>query len=194
MKIYYLKEYEKLFPTERQIFGAVCPEYLLNLCHGMILHSSFVRWKGQGILFTAPSGTGKSTQADLWERYEQAEILNGDRTALRYVQNHWRAYGLPYAGSSGIYRNESCPIAAVVVLSQSKENMLQRLNERTAFRHIYSQLTLHPWDSSFMERTLADLDFLLKTIPVYHLSCRPDQEAVELLKQELEREVISHGH
>lgn len=62
---YYLEDSLKYFPTERQVFGVICLEHLLNMHHGFILHSSFIRWKGKGIVFTAPSGTGKSTQADL---------------------------------------------------------------------------------------------------------------------------------
>lgn len=182
---YYLEDSVKYFPTERQVFYVVCLEHLLNLHHGFILHSSFIRWREKGILFTAPSGTGKSTQADLWKKYEQADILNGDRSALRLVNGVWRAYGLPFAGSSDIYRNESCPVRAIVVLRQAKENKLEQLRGGMAFRLLYQQLTVHPWDEAFVKRLLDDLQSLVEQIPVYRLSCLPDQGAVEVLKQEL---------
>lgn len=187
MTCYYLAGWEKYFPTERQIFGPICLEYVLSLYHGFILHSSFIRWKGRGIVFTAPSGTGKSTQADLWVEHEGAELLNGDRTALRCVNGEWRAYGLPYAGSSAVYRNESCPLTAIISLRQAKENHLERLSGKAAFLYVYSGLTLHPWDEAFMERALHALDGLLADIPVYLLSCRPDKDAVETLKYEIEK-------
>lgn len=183
---YYLEDSVKLFPTEREVFYVVCLEHLLNLHHGFILHSSFIRWKGNGILFTAPSGTGKSTQASMWEKYERADILNGDRSALRLVKGIWKAFGLPFAGSSDIYRNESCPVCAIVVLRQAKKNKLKRLSEGEAFRQLYRQLTVHPWDSEFVTRIMDDLESLIHHIPVYQLSCLPNQEAVELLKQEIE--------
>ncbi|MCD8020790.1 MAG: hypothetical protein LUF92_14800 [Clostridiales bacterium] len=185
MFCYYLSGWERYFPTERQIFGPVCLEHLLSLHHGFILHSSFIRWKGKGIVFTAPSGTGKSTQADLWVKHEGAELLNGDRTAIRCVDGEWRAYGLPYAGSSAVYRNESCPLAAIVALRQAPENHVELLSGKTAFLSVYSGLTLHPWDEAFMERILSDLDGLLADIPVYRLSCRPDQDAVDTLKRKI---------
>lgn len=189
--IYYLKDSLKHFPTERQVFGVICLEDLLNRHHGFILHSSFIRWNDIGIVFTAPSGTGKSTQADLWEKYEHAEILNGDRTALRCIDGVWKAYGLPYAGSSDIYRNESALLKCIVVLKQAKENSLELLKGKRAYLAIYSGLTLHPWDEEFMNRALFDLDDLLNKIPIYQLSCRPDKDAVELLKKEME--VLTNG-
>ena len=59
--------------------------------------ASFIRWQGRGILFSAPSGTGKSTQANLWVQHQGAEVINGDRAALRQVGGRWQAFGLPYA-------------------------------------------------------------------------------------------------
>lgn len=112
----YLEEASDRLLADRQLFYVICPEQLLNRRHGFVLHSAFVRWREKGILFSGPSGTGKSTQADLWERFEEAEILNGDRTVVRKVDGHWRAFGFPFSGSSDIYRNDSAPIAAVVVL------------------------------------------------------------------------------
>ena len=82
-------------------------EQVLNSYNTFLLHSSFIKWKDKAILFTAPSGTGKSTQADLWEKYENAEIINGDRSGIRKMDGKWTAYGLPIAGSSGIYKNIS---------------------------------------------------------------------------------------
>ena len=61
-------------------------ETLLLKYDGLLLHSSFIRWRGEGILFSAPSGTGKSTQADLWVKYEDAEILNGDRAGTSLLR------------------------------------------------------------------------------------------------------------
>ena len=92
-----------------------------------LLHTSFIKWQGKAILFTAPSGTGKSTQADLWRRIEGAEIINGDRAVLRKEGGIWKAWGLPYAGSSRIFRNESAPVGAIVVLRKNDRNELRRL-------------------------------------------------------------------
>ena len=110
--------------TFRNIFQLLSGETLLLELGGLMLHASFIRWQGRGILFSATSGVGKSTQADLWARCCQAEVLNGDRAALRPGPDGWRAYGLPYAGSSGIYRNEDAPVAAIVLLLIAVASMI----------------------------------------------------------------------
>lgn len=183
---YYMEESQKYFPTERQLYYVVCLEQLLNKNHGFILHSSFISWKDNGILFTANSGVGKSTQAELWKTYESADIINGDRSGIRKVNNEWRAYGLPYAGSSDIYRNEFYPVKAIVVLEQAKENKIEKISAGKAFRYLYPQITMHPYDQEFMQRLILDLEDLIANIPIYKLYCLPDKGAVEVLKQEIE--------
>lgn len=172
--------------VDRQLFYLICPEQLLNRRHGFVLHSAFVRWKGKGILFSAPSGTGKSTQARLWEVQEGAEILNGDRTAVRKEGEQWKAFGFPFAGSSDIYRNDAAPVTAVVILRQAQDNRLIRLHQAEAFRRIYSETTVHPWDTEFLDRLIDDLQDFLEKVPVYMLECRPDREAVRIVKEQLE--------
>lgn len=161
-------------------------ETLLLEHKGLIIHSSFICWRSVGIIFTAPSGTGKSTQADLWTKYEQAECMNGDRTGLRKVGSKWMAYGLPYAGSSGIYRNESAPLAAIVILRQGKENLVTKMKPADAFRSIYPETLIHQWDSLYVSIATGYISELVTDVPCYLLSCRPDEEAVRVLKEQLE--------
>ena len=147
----------------------------------LILHASFICWHDMGIIFSAPSGTGKSTQADLWAKYQGAEVLNGDRAALRKVDGLWRAYGLPYAGTSGIYRNESASLKAIVALRQAKENRIREIRGAEAFRYLYPETMIHRWDPDFERRATDLLLQLIGDIPVYLLECLPDEGAVKLL-------------
>ena len=155
----------------------------------MILHSSFIRWKGRGILFSAPCGTGKSTQADLWQKYMGADILNGDRSGLRKIDGLWVAHGLPYAGTSGIYRQEKAPVAAVVMLEQAPENTIVPMNPAQALRKIWPEVSLHRWDRAFTEKGLNLLTDFVTAVPFYKLSCRPDEGAVRLLHDTITHEV-----
>ena len=152
----------------------------------LMLHAAFIRWRGKGILFTAPSGTGKSTQAELWEKYEGADILNGDRAAVRRDESGcWQAYGLPYAGSSGIYRNEKAPVSMIVVLRQSKENRIRSLGMLEIVQFLYPETTVHHWEPDFVEKALTLLTELAGEVPIYLLECRPDRGAVEAVKNVL---------
>lgn len=165
-------------------------EMLMLDYHGIIIHSSFISWRNRGIIFAGPSGSGKSTQAGLWSQYEQAECLNGDRTGLRKAEGSWISYGLPYAGSSGIYRNESAPLAAVIILRQGKENVVTKMKPSEAFRAIYPETLIHQWDKSYVKAAAEYITALVTDVPVYLLSCRPDRGAVSVLRDELVKEGI----
>lgn len=154
-----------------------------------LLHSSFISWQNNGILFTAPSGTGKSTQADLWKKYEDADIYNGDRTIIRKIEGKYYGFGSPYAGSSGIYRNESAPIKAIVVIEQGPDNVIRRLHGREAFLPLFRETLMNTWNKEYMEKMTDLLMDAACQIPVYHLSCRPDQDAVDTVKNEILKEL-----
>lgn len=181
----YLKGKEYCLNYSRNIWDILGMEDILLRHSGLLLHSSFIRCQGKAVLFSAPCGTGKSTQAELWEKYEGADIVNGDRAGLRRLGCGWAAFGLPYAGSSGIYRNESAPLAAVILLRQAKENRLRKLKALEAFPDLYREITVHRWDRNFVSESTELLLQLLQEIPVYLLECRPDQEAVQLVRDEI---------
>lgn len=179
----YVEGQEGYLNYSRNLCDIIALDTLLLHHSGLLLHASFIRWKGRGLLFSAPSGTGKSTQAALWADYEKAEIINGDRAGLRLLDGGWQAYGLPYAGSSGVYRNQSAALQGVVVLRQAEENRIRRLSPAQAARFLYPELTIHHWDRSFTERAMDLLAGLVTAVPVYLLECLPDRGAVDLTKQ-----------
>lgn len=183
-------EHEEDFQTLESLLDVSELEILLTLFNGVSLHSSFIRWKERGILFSAPSGTGKSTQANLWEFYRKAEILNGDRSMIRKLDTGWTAFGSPFAGSSSIYRNESAPVGVIVVLRQAKENAVEKLNEAEAFRYLYSEMVIPKWHMEAHQKIISLTEALAKEVPVLLFQCTPDENAVSTLEQFLENEQI----
>lgn len=164
-------------------------ERLLLEHRGFLLHASLIEYRGLGIAFTAPSGTGKSTQAELWEKYRGAEIINGDRAGIRLFPNDVKAYGSPMSGSSGIVKNKETQLRAIVVLRQATENRIRKMTAIEAFRALYSETLMNTWDAWYME-TMTDLLLdAVRCIPVYLLECRPDEEAVCILERTLREEV-----
>ena len=170
------------------VFDAGCMEYMLSALGVINLHSAFIRHDGGAILFTAPSQTGKSTQAGLWEQYCGAEQINGDRSVIRRVDGVWTAFGFPFAGSSGIYRPDAVPIRAIVVLRQAPENTIERLRPSEAFRLLYSESAIQRWHEAGHTAVVDRLLALSRDIPVYLLRCTPDERAVRLLQQTLSTE------
>jgi len=152
----------------------------------MILHSAYVCYNDTAILFSAPSKTGKSTQASLWEKYRQTHTINGDRTLMMRGKEGWMAYGWPVCGSSAICHNESYPIKAIVMLRQAKENRVYPLNGFQAVREVLEQITVNGWDGEFQIRALDLIEELLSEIPVYMLECNISEDAVICLENILQ--------
>ena len=151
-------------------------------------HASCIRTDLGGILFSGPSGIGKSTQAALWQTHRHAGLINGDRPILQRTENGFLAWGSPYAGSSKCHVNGSVPVSALVFLAQAPENRIRRLKPGEAFRRIYAGLTMYSWDRAFVERAV-DLAMALSSgVPCYELACVPDESAVECLEQRLKED------
>lgn len=180
-----LPAYLSYFTGSTGIFNRIGMETLLLQHKGLLLHASLIKYKGKTVAFAGPSGVGKSTHAGLWEKFLGADILNGDRAALRRSAEDWIAYGSPYAGTSGIYKNESAPLAAIVLLQQGQENRLKPVSPGEAFRYLFPELSIHHWDKAFVARATDLCLQLLAETPVYRLECRPDEEAALVVKKGL---------
>lgn len=171
----------------RNIWNKIDLSRILLHQGGLILHASYIIWNGRAILFTAPSGTGKSTQAKLWAEFQHAEIINGDRAVLREKDGEMWSYSLPFAGSSGICANKSAPIRAIVVLAQAAENFVRELTPAEGMKHLYSQCALNRWNREEVETVLGVLAKMVRTTKVVKLDCLPNRSAVETLTDYLER-------
>lgn len=152
----------------------------------LLMHSSLIDYGGNGIMFLGPSGIGKTTQAELWNRYTGADILNGDMVFIRENTDGFYGYGSPWHGSSPYYLNAKVKLKALVALEQAPENSLRRLSGFEVMQGIMDQVFLPYWYPEAMDACLDTLDALLTQLPVYHLACRPDEGAVQLLKTELQ--------
>lgn len=154
-------------------------EEVLIKHQALLLHSSVVKIGEDIVLFSGPSGIGKSTQAGLWENFLGANVINGDRCVIRKKENAFWGSGSPWSGTSGIYSKEQAPIKGIFILKQAPANSVRRLGTE-AFKALYSQCIVNTWNRGFMEQITELLTGLLEAVPVYELACRPDQKAVEL--------------
>lgn len=164
-------------------------EHLIARNDGFVFHCSYIDWGGEAILFTAPSETGKSTQADLWHQYRGAEIINGDRAAIRLAEGKLLAEGIPFAGSSPYCRNRSLPIRAIVYLGQAPRTTIRKLRGYEAFSKIWEGVSVNTWDREDMERVSAVVQKVAAEIPIYHMPCTPDESAVIALEEALRKQV-----
>lgn len=156
----------------------------------LFLHSAQVTLNGKGILFSAPSGTGKTTQAKLWKKYMGAEIVCSDRTLIHRNNGYWRTYGYPMDGSEPVCSGAVNRLGCIVFLKQGKENQVEKLRPAKAASLLMTQAVIDCWDAKAQQDTMELLLEILKDIPVYQLICTPDRRAVSLLADKLEKEGV----
>lgn len=161
--------------------GIALPSILLHQRH-LIFHASYIEHQKCGIIFVAPSGTGKSTQADLWAKYRGAQILNGDKACVEVSENPV-VHGIPFEGTSGICHDESFQLKCIVCLAQAEDNSVVRLTAVQAIRMLFANTFVDRAVGEEWNRAVELLIKLIETVPVFHLACTPDERAVETLEQ-----------
>lgn len=151
----------------------------------LFLHASQIALRGKGILFTAPSGTGKTTQAKLWKQYRGAEIICNDRTLTRKLDGLWHTYGYPIDGSEPVRSEKVNRLGCVVLLRQGLTNTIQPLPPARAVSLLMRQVVFDTWSGTARATAMQQLLSLVEDIPVLLLTCTPDERAVEMLEQKL---------
>ncbi|MBQ8228829.1 MAG: hypothetical protein IJZ88_07440 [Clostridia bacterium] len=180
---YYISRRNK-FPTltDEEIeyigMGAAFYKELLNF-DGMMLHASAVELNGEAYLFSAPSGTGKSTHTEGWLRvFENAEIINDDKPAIRKVNGQYFAFGTPFSGKNDISINKGYPIKGICFLDRGK-NRIEKLNTQSAMSPLFNQ-TIRPDDESKMDLLCSRAEDVLESINFYAMFCDTSDEAVKM--------------
>ena len=171
--------------TSKTLLYGLEAEYLIVQNRGFLFHCSYIDHEDGAILFTAPSGTGKSTQAELWRQYRGARVINGDRAAVRLGDNGFEAWGVPFSGSSGICHRSCLPIRAIVYLTQAPQTTIRPLRGVQAFRKLWEGCSLHTWDREDVALCSETVMKAAELVPVFHLACTPDESAVLALEQAL---------
>lgn len=144
----------------------------------ILFHASALAVDGQGYLFTALSGTGKSTHASLWRKQfgDRVTMINDDKPFIRIGDAEARVYGSPWNGKHNLSTNTSVPIKAIVILTRDTTNHIERITADEAFPILYQQTQRFPG----MERQLKVLDLLkalTERVALYRLGCNMDPEA-----------------
>ena len=148
----------------------------------VLFHAAVVSLQGKGYMFLGPSGTGKSTHAQLWLKYiDGTELVNDDNPVVRINSDGLAVvHGSPWSGKTPCYRNVSVPLAGVVQLSQAPYNRLRRLKGIDAYAVLVPSISGKRWDSHIADGLHLTENTLASTVPIWHLECLPDEAAVRV--------------
>lgn len=151
----------------------------------LLIHGAYILCEYGGILFTAPSGTGKTTQAELWRSHRSARIINGDRAILSLNGDHAMIHSFTHSGSSPDCKNLDSSLFAVVSLSQGQKNTITDLRGMDAIRSLIQGSYLLPEFRQDLPQLLTLAERFSHSVPLLHLSCLPDVTSVETLDRML---------
>ena len=146
----------------------------------MLFHCSALAVDGEGVLFTAPSGTGKSTHARLWRGIfgKRAVVVNDDKPLIRITENRVVVNGTPFCGKHGLENNISAQVKYIFVLSQSEKNSVRRLSAAEALPALLKQTYLPRENAEKMKKTIEMAKKLTACTEIFALCCNISDEAV----------------
>lgn len=151
-----------------------------------LFHAAAVRYKERGYLFLGKSGTGKSTHARLWLKYnEGAELFNDDNPVVRLFKSDngkmfAKAYGSPWSGKTSCYKNVGVRLGGLVFLSQAPFNKISPLSGVSAYAALLPSISGMRWDKKIADGLHRTQNELAANVHVWHLECLPDEAAAKL--------------
>ena len=168
-------------------------EYLEYLCihraiaeklpyhHRLVFHGAVITYKDKCMLFTAPSGTGKTTHISLWRKYlgKDVDIVNGDKPMLWVDDEGAIAYGTPWCGKEGWQKNRKARLSAICFVRRGEIPKIRRADPIECLEPLMHQVFLPLEDTEGAGRTLEDLDRLVSEVPLYILECDISEESVK---------------
>ena len=145
-----------------------------------VFHGSVVAVDSQAYLFTAKSGTGKSTHTRLWRELlgDKAVMVNDDKPILRITDGEVLVYGTPYNGKHRLGNNICVPLKAVCILERAEDNTIVPINKSDAYAMLLQQV-YRPADKAAFVKTLTLIDQLTEKTKLYKLGANMDISAAE---------------
>ncbi len=146
-----------------------------------IFHCSAIEVDGKAYLFTAPSGTGKSTHARLWRELlkDRARMINDDKPIIRKIDGEFFVFGTPFNGKHELGENICAKISAVCEINRAKENAIKKVKESEMLPTLLGQTLRYDTAKDF-DSILTLLDQMCKKVDLYKLYCNMNVSAAEL--------------
>ena len=144
----------------------------------ILMHGSCIAADGEGYLFTAKSGTGKSTHTRLWRETfgGRTVMVNDDKPLLQITEDGVRVHGTPWNGKHRLGGNTDLPLKAICILERGTENQIRQISPREALPMLLQQ-SYRPKDRDAMEQLLELLGKLIARVKFYKLQCNMDPQA-----------------
>lgn len=159
----------------------------------LLFHGSAVAVDGSVYLFTAKSGTGKSTHTRLWRTLfgSRAVMVNDDKPLLKVMDKGVMVYGTPWDGKHRLSSNIAVPLKAICILERSQINHIKPISRKEALP-VMIQQTYRPSDTEKLAKTMKLVDRLMSGAAIYRLGCNMELEAARIAYEGMQEERIGN--
>lgn len=155
----------------------------------LLFHGSAIAVDGQAYLFTAKSGTGKSTHTRLWRDMfgGRAVMVNDDKPFLQLTDQGVIVHGSPWNGKHRLGSNISVPLKAICILERSQENWIKPITAAQALPMLFQQ-SQRPQNPANMAKYMELIDRLANSVQFWKMGCNMDPEAALVSYEAMSRE------
>lgn len=162
---------------ERTAIQRKVAEYLFD-DHVLLIHGSAVAVDGEGYLFTAACGTGKSTHTRFWREVfgSRSVMVNDDKPFLRLTKTGVTLYGAPWSGKHGLDTNIAVPLKGICILERGAENRIQRIPLSDALPMLLHQ-SQYPLEHNRQKAFPGLVTALAERVPLWRMTCTKDSQA-----------------
>lgn len=161
--------------------------YLAQMRNMVALHSVSILYQDKLWLFSGPSGTGKSTHANLWQTYLNVPTINGDLNLLASDGKKTVVHGIPWCGTSGIYAPNTYELGGIVLLKQAPANYINELSEDEKILLVSQRLISPTWNKKQFNINLCVSEKIVRNKLLCRLHCTKEKEALEIMKQYIDK-------
>lgn len=174
--------------VDELFYGFRAAFFYLAALHGKYaLHSASNYYQEKAWLYSASSGTGKTTHVKLWEKLYAVPVLNGDLNLLGMEKDEVFVYGIPWCGTSGVYTTKKYPLGGIILLKRGTENRVCKLPQDE--RQLYTaQCMISPaWTEKQVDDSLLFAEKLSDRIPIRQLYCTQEPSAAAVMKEYIDK-------
>ncbi len=142
----------------------------------LLMHGAVIATGENAYMFSAPSGTGKTTHIKLWlENDRESFVVNGDKPLIRIIKDKAFACGTPWSGSEGMDTNRMVPLKSIILMERSEKNHIEEIDFAQAYLFLLQQ-TFIPKEASKAKKALSLLSSLHNKLSLYRFRCNNYEE------------------
>lgn len=174
--------------VDELFYGFRAAFFYLAALHGKYaLHSASNYYQEKAWLYSASSGTGKTTHVKLWEKLYAVPVLNGDLNLLGMEKDEVFVYGIPWCGTSGVYTTKKYPLGGIILLKRGTENRVCKLPQDERQLYTAQRMISPAWTEKQVDDSLLFAEKLSDRIPIRQLYCTQEPSAAVVMKEYIDK-------